>query len=148
MDVAHLLSRQRRPQSYCVSIQRIDGRCNRVRASTHRWLDEAPASKGQFLYLTSPNQAKGDQSALAGSRRRSLPSVAMNQCRVIARGAWTPPTSFAPGRLFHCWTVCKTVTEATQLLHNSARRSVNVLPPTAYKRDFTHRLQEWLCNGG
>src|SRR6478609_8670691 len=39
MDTAHLLSRQRRPQSYRVPIQLIDGRCDRVRASTHRWLD-------------------------------------------------------------------------------------------------------------
>jgi hypothetical protein len=66
MDVAHLLSRQRRPQSHGVSIQRIDGRCNRVRASTHRCLDEAPASKDRFLYLTSPNQAKGDQYVFVG----------------------------------------------------------------------------------
>src|SRR3954454_8791517 len=54
MDTAHLLSRQCRPQSYCISIQRIDGRCDRVRASTHRWLDEAPTPKGACLRLTFP----------------------------------------------------------------------------------------------
>ena len=54
MDAAHLLSRQRRPQSYRIPIQRIDGRCDRVRASTHRWLDEAPTSKGACLRLTFP----------------------------------------------------------------------------------------------
>src|SRR6476619_3480045 len=52
MDTSHLLSRQRRPQSYRIPIQRIDGRCDRVRASTHRWLDEAPTSKGACLRLT------------------------------------------------------------------------------------------------
>ena len=54
MDTSHLLSRQRRPQSYRIPIQRIDGRCDRVRASTHRWLDEAPTSKGACLRLTFP----------------------------------------------------------------------------------------------
>jgi hypothetical protein len=43
---------ERQPQSYRIPIQRIDGRCDRVRASTHRWLDEAATSKGACLRLT------------------------------------------------------------------------------------------------
>jgi hypothetical protein len=39
---------------YRIPIQRIDGRCDRVRASTHRWLDEAPTSKGACLRLSLP----------------------------------------------------------------------------------------------
>jgi hypothetical protein len=54
MDATDLLSRQRRPPSYRIPIQRLDGRCDRVRASTHRWLDATPTSKGARLDLTLP----------------------------------------------------------------------------------------------
>jgi hypothetical protein len=98
MDTSHLLSGQRRPQSNRSPIQRIDGRCGRVRASTHRWLDEAPTSKGACLRLTFPTPVPPLPAAalrLPNMRRagKSKPVVWRWEARFMAEGATGSPAT-------------------------------------------------------